>query len=102
MKIGSIRVFSCCKGFARPTLGPLWYFSWFYMLCMFALLGGILMYLTWFIPYRGPLIYVAWVLISIESIMYWMLCYSYPGIPDIILKRAQQIKDGMSEEEMAQ
>ena len=83
MKIGNLRMLDL--GFAKPTIGPLWYFSWIPMCGCYALLGGILLYMTVFIPYKGPLVNVAWALIGVESIMYWTLCFSYPGIPPIIM-----------------
>ena len=98
MKIGNLKVFDCC-GLAKPTLGPIWYIGWLPMCACYALLGGVLFYMTWFIPDKGPLVYAAWALIAMESIMYWTLCFSHPGIPPRIMQRAREISNGETLEE---
>lgn len=64
------------------------------MLGMWGLLGGVLLWMTLYAPTIGPIIYTAWALIGLETVIYWTLCYSNPGIPQKILQRARDISDG--------
>ena len=91
MKVGNLRVFSdiCCGGVFKPTIGPLWYFSWIPMIGCYGMLGGVLIYMTIFTPMSAPLQYSAIGLIVFESLLYWSLCFSQPGIPPQILRRAR-------------
>mgnify|MGYP001626535871 CR=1 FL=1 len=63
------------------------------------MIGGVMFFMTLTVPNRGSSIYTAWVLIVLEVIMYIILCYSQPGIPEQILKRARMISNGESLEE---
>ena len=86
MKVGNIRVFSWGMGLCKPTAGPLWYFSWVPKCGCMIFMGGVLVFMTLSSPEKNWLSYTSWGLIAIEVLMYWILCYSFPGIPEQILR----------------
>ena len=59
-----------------------------------AMLSAIIFGFSMSIPDHGPWKTTAWVLIGIEAIVYWVLICSNPGMPDKILRRAEQIAAG--------
>ena len=94
VKVGNLQVYSCCKGRYRPTLGPYWYLASIPQCVCMAMLSAIIFGFSMSIPDHGPWKTTAWVLIGIEAIVYWVPICSNPGMPDKILRRAEQIAAG--------
>ena len=47
-----------------------------------ALMGGVLVFMTLSVQNNDPMKYTAWGLIGFEVLLYWMLAFSQPGIPE--------------------
>lgn len=93
VKIGKLRVFSCFGGRFRPTIGPYVWCTLIPQIAMCAMMVGVLIAMTTTISSDNNFRYFLMGMISIEAIAYWTLCFSEPGIPANILKKAVELEN---------
>ena len=60
------------------------------------LMGGVLVFMTLSVQNNDSMKYTAWGLIGLEVLLYWMLAFSQPGIPQQILRKAAEMDSGES------
>ena len=59
---------------------------------MCAMMIGVLIAMTMSAPEGSYFKYVVLFLIIMEALLYWTLCFSEPGVPQVILAKAEEIE----------
>ena len=101
MKVGRLNVWSVCGLFDIVT-GP----NCCGMMCcwvfIYLLFGGIMLYNTIFEEWGTATQIILWIMLSINTICFLMLCLGRTGIPPIILKKLrarEKTDDGIVDSE---